>query len=40
MKELNVLDTKITYFNMENEEYISLTDMLKSKDGDFFISDW
>ena len=25
---------------MNNEDYISLTDMLKSKDGDFFISDW
>ena len=40
MRELNVLDNKITYFNMDNEDYISLTDMLKSKDGDFFISDW
>ena len=40
MKELNVLDTKITYFNINNEDYISLTDMLKSKDGEFFISDW
>ena len=40
MKEINVLDTKITYFNMDNDDYISLTDMLKSKDGDFFISDW
>jgi hypothetical protein len=25
---------------VENEDYISLTDMLKSKDGNFFISDW
>ena len=40
MKEINVLDTKITYYNVNNDEYISLTDMLKSKDGDFFISDW
>ncbi len=40
MKELNVLDTRITYYNMNDEDYISLTDMLKSKDGDFFISDW
>lgn len=39
MKELNVLDTKITYYNMNDEDYISLTDMLKSKEGDFFISD-
>ncbi|MCI9365122.1 MAG: KilA-N domain-containing protein [Clostridia bacterium] len=40
MRELNVLDTKITYYNMNDKDYISLTDMLKSKDGDFFISDW
>ncbi len=40
MKELNVLDNKITYINIDNEDYISLTDMLKSKDGEFFISDW
>lgn len=40
MKELNVLDTKITYYNMNNEDYISITDMLKSKDGEFFVSDW
>lgn len=24
----------------ENEDFISLNDMLKAKDGDFFISDW
>lgn len=40
MKELSVLDTRISYFNINNEDYISLTDMLKSKDGEFFISDW
>lgn len=40
MKELNVLDTKITYYNMNNEDYISITDMLKSKNGDFFVSAW
>ena len=40
MKELSVLDTRISYFNIDNEDYISLTDMLKSKDGEFFISDW
>ena len=25
---------------IEDEDYISITDMLKSKDGDFFVSDW
>ncbi len=26
--------------NKEGDDFISLTDMLKAKDGDFFISDW
>ena len=25
---------------IENEDYISITDMLKSKDGNFFVTDW
>ncbi len=32
--------TEITILNENAEEFISLTDMLKAKDGDFFISDW
>lgn len=40
MKNFEVLDTKISYYKNESEDYISLTDMLKSKDGEFFISDW
>ena len=40
MSELNVLNHKISYIKIENEDYISITDMLKSKDGDFFVSDW
>ena len=40
MKIFEVLNTKINYYNIDNEDYISLTDMLKSKDGEFFISDW
>ena len=40
MAELKVLDQKISYFKIEDEDYISITDMLKSKDGDFFVSDW
>lgn len=31
---------EITVTNIEDKDYISLTDMLKAKDGDFFISDW
>ena len=40
MKELKVDNQIITYITVNNEDYISITDMLKSKDGDFFVSDW
>ena len=32
--------TEITVIKHQGDDYISLTDMLKAKDGDFFISDW
>ncbi|MBK8352593.1 MAG: KilA-N domain-containing protein [Saprospirales bacterium] len=36
-----IVDGKEVTILLENEhEFISLTDMLKAKDGDFFISDW
>lgn len=35
-----VKDTEITILNEALGEYISITDMLKAKDGDFFVSDW
>jgi hypothetical protein len=38
--ELKVLDKNISYFKVNNEDYISITDMLKSKDGNFFVTDW
>jgi len=31
---------KINVVSKEKDDFISLTDMLKAKDGDFFISDW
>ena len=40
MPELNVLNQKITYIKIDDEDYISITDMLKSNDGNFFVSDW
>ena len=40
MLELSVLNQKISYIKIDDEDYISITDMLKSKDGDFFVSDW
>ncbi len=40
MAKIKVLDSDINIIKVNNEDFISLTDMLKSKDGDFFISDW
>ena len=37
---INVQGTAITILSQNEDDYISLTDMLKAKDGDFFISDW
>jgi hypothetical protein len=39
-KKINVQGNEITIIENKGKEYISLTDMLKAKDGDFFISDW
>ncbi len=39
-KKINVQDIEINITSINDEDYISLTDMLKAKDGDFFISDW
>jgi hypothetical protein len=38
--KIEVLNTTITIVSVQDEDYISLTDMLKAKNGDFFISDW
>ncbi len=38
--KITVKGSEISILKVENEDYISLTDMLKAKDGDFFISDW
>jgi len=40
MTKINVLGTEISIYTNKDEDFISLTDMLKAKDGDFFISDW
>lgn len=39
-KKLEVKGHEISIVKVNDEDYISLTDMLKAKDGDFFISDW
>src|SRR3989337_2575770 len=40
MAKIKVKDTEISIITVNNDDYISLTDMLKAKDGEFFISDW
>ena len=35
-----VKGTEISIISAKFGDFISLTDMLKAKDGDFFISDW
>ncbi len=37
---IEVQGTTITVMSHQQADYISLTDMLKAKDGEFFISDW
>ena len=39
-KVIEVKGSAITILKEVDGDFISLTDMLKSKDGDFFISDW
>ncbi|MDD3050068.1 MAG: KilA-N domain-containing protein [Candidatus Cloacimonetes bacterium] len=40
MSELIIKDSKIKITQINDVDYICLTDMLSAKDGDFFISDW
>ena len=40
MAKIIVQDTEITVANVNGEDYICITDMLKAKDGDFFVTDW
>ena len=40
MTQLKVDNQIISYIQINNEDYICITDMLKSKDGNFFITDW
>lgn len=37
---IDVRGTDVTVLSSQEGDFISLTDMLKAKDGDFFISDW
>ena len=39
-KEVTVKGVEIRYTTFNDANYICLTDMMKAKDGDFFITDW
>ena len=39
-QELDVNGIVVRVFKVNEEDYICLTDMLKAKDGEFFITDW
>jgi len=39
-QQITVKGIEISIFQQNALDYISLTDMIKAKDGDFFISDW
>ena len=38
--KIKVDNQTINYLKIGDEDYISITDMLKSKDGNFFVTDW
>ena len=40
MSKILVKDTEINVVQIDDEDYICLTDMIKAKDGDFFVTDW
>jgi hypothetical protein len=39
-KSITVKGTEITIISQNEEDYISLTDLLKAKDGEYFVHDW
>jgi len=40
MGKIIVKDTEVTVIKINNEDYICITDMIKAKDGEFFVTDW
>ena len=40
MAKIIVKDTEVSIVKVDEQDYISLTDMLKAKDGEFFFSNW
>lgn len=39
-RKLTIQESAVSVENIDGEDYLSLTDMIKSKDGDFFVKDW
>ena len=40
MAKIVVKDIEVSVMKVNEEDYISLTDMLKAKDGEFFFANW
>lgn len=40
MRKLNVQENDISIQKVGDEDYLCLTDMIKAKDGEFFVTDW
>lgn len=40
MSKIHVNGTEINVVSRNNADYICITDMLKAKDGEFFVTDW
>ena len=40
MAKITVQNTEVSVIKVDGEDYICLTDMLRAKDGDFFITAW
>ncbi|MDD5360820.1 MAG: KilA-N domain-containing protein [Ignavibacteria bacterium] len=40
MAKITIKNTEVTVVKVAEADYICLTDMIKAKDGDFFVTDW
>ena len=40
MAKIKIKETEVTVIQVHNDAYICLTDMIKAKDGEFFVTDW
>lgn len=40
MPNIMVNDTEINITRINDEDYICITEIIKAKDGDFFVTDW